>query len=172
MHESYAFEAFAQATPKQREALELAAEGFTSKQIAAELGIAPRTADQRIDALRQHLDGIPRNDLVRLYRSWREICDRTTYGPIPLSPRTAQWPEAEVQREPDLVFHDSLAVDGRMGWEQRRNPMWPGLRPSDLGTGGKLAAVFAAAMLLLMCFALIVATAQGVSALATRFAGS
>lgn len=166
MNESLAFHTFEHATPKQHEALELAADGFTSKQIALALGIAPRTADQRIDALRLQLGGMARNDLVRLYRSWKEACGRATYDPVPLPNRADKRPETQPQKETELVFSDPMAIDGRANWDRPVIRMRPGFGPSELGTGGKLAAVFAAAMLLLMGFALIVATAQGISALA------
>ncbi len=52
-------------TAKQRQAMALAADGLTSKEIARELDISPHSVDKRIDAVRGRLDARPRSQIVR-----------------------------------------------------------------------------------------------------------
>ncbi len=54
-------------TEKQDEALRLACQHLTSKQIAQELNVAPVTIDKRIDAVRVKLGHMPRTDVLRHY---------------------------------------------------------------------------------------------------------
>lgn len=55
-------------TPKQREVLRMVAEGLTSKEIARKLDISESAVNQRIETIRQRLDGLPRSQIARLYR--------------------------------------------------------------------------------------------------------
>ena len=165
MDESRPFEIFDNATEKQLEALELAAEGLTSKQVAQRLNVAPRTIDQRIDTIRKHLGGLPRNDAVRLFRQWRAMCDPTTHDPIPVTGLQDGRAKGAARKEADLVFKDAALIDGRAPWDRPAFRMLPGFGPSDLGTFGKLIAVGVVALFLLVSFSLIVMSAQGIDAL-------
>lgn len=147
---------FGELTEKQRVVLDLATEGFTSKEIARQLDKAPRTVDQRVDSVRAKLGGIPRHELIRNYRHWREaMCDSTTYGPIPLPQRSLHSDQSSRQPEVrNLLFEDALVHDARMPWQ--RSGFWieKGLTPSDLSGWGKMlvvavgaAAIMAAAVL-------------------------
>ncbi|MEZ5681110.1 MAG: LuxR C-terminal-related transcriptional regulator [Erythrobacter sp.] len=156
---------FESATTKQIEALDLAAEGFTSKQIARELEIAPRTADQRIDSVRIKLEGIPRNDLLRAYREWKAICDQTTYDRIPLAEIDLEQ-ALDVQRpRGELEFHDVMTFDGRADWDRGQLRSRPGLRPADLGVGGKLLAMILGAVALLAIAVLLMSFSNGLMSL-------
>lgn len=167
MIESHANKVFEAATEKQLGTLRLAAEGLTSKQIAIELEVAPRTVDQRIDALRARLDGMPRNDLVRCYRRWRAVCDQTTYDPIPV-PNDCPTPSYRRQpKEAELVFQDAMTFDGRASWDKQSDWTRPEIEPFSLSPLKKVLAVIAGALALLMGFALIVATAEGINSLAS-----
>ena len=55
-------------TEKQREVLSLIADNRTSKEIAGFLAITESAVNQRIEAVRARLGGIPRAELARLYR--------------------------------------------------------------------------------------------------------
>ena len=55
-------------TAKQREVVELVAEGLTSKEIARKLGITESAVNQRIEVVRQRLGGISRASIGRIYR--------------------------------------------------------------------------------------------------------
>lgn len=166
MNDAQTIAALENATDKQIEVLDRAADGLTSKQIALELALAPRSVDQRIDNLRQKAGGVPRADLVRVFRRWRETCDRTTCGPIPLTQSIDPEASPHVLKETTLVFEDAFSLDERAPWDRPTFRMRPGWQPSDLSPFAKLAAVMAVAALLLMSFSLIIATAQGIEQLA------
>lgn len=142
-------EAFEAATEKQIEAINLAAEGFTSKQIAIQLGVAPRTVDQRIDAVRAKAGGIPRGDLVRHFRAWKDTCDRTTYDPFPVADPSHFKAKPEVQPEPLLRFNDALTFDERAAWDRKADRLLPEIEPSDLGTESRLLFIAGGAVLIL-----------------------
>ncbi|HEX4847659.1 MAG TPA: helix-turn-helix transcriptional regulator [Novosphingobium sp.] len=55
-------------TDKQREVIALVAEGMTSKEIARKIGISESAVNQRIEVIRQRLDGMSRAQIARLYR--------------------------------------------------------------------------------------------------------
>lgn len=168
MSEQETFDTFNNATPKQIEAITLAAEGLTSKQIALELGVAPRTIDQRIDALRFKLGGITRNDLVRHYRAWRAICDRATYDPFPLTGQIPDPPQMSPQPEAPFLFEDALTFDGRTDWDRKANWLQPGIKPSDLGPGTRLLFIMAGSVLILAGVVLTAAFSNSLADLMSR----
>jgi DNA-binding CsgD family transcriptional regulator len=59
---------FAALTGKQHEVLALVADNRTSKEIAAELGVSESAVNQRIEAVRARLGGLPRAQMAREYR--------------------------------------------------------------------------------------------------------
>lgn len=146
-------------TDKQHEALMMACAHLTSKQIAVKLGVAPVSIDKRIDGVRAKLGYISRVELLHLYQSWQGY-DRTLPEPIILTPQ-APLVEEQVERidEPVYRFEDTLAFDARASWDQPFGYPWPGLRPSELGTGGKLLAILAGAVAILMVVVLSLAVA-------------
>jgi DNA-binding CsgD family transcriptional regulator len=145
-------------TDKQHEALVLACAHLTSKQIAIKLGVAPVTIDKRIDGIRAKLGNISRVELLHLYQMWQDGYDRIVPDPIILplhSPITAQ-------DEPQLAehtyhFEDSLAFDARTSWDRSFGLLRPGIRPSDLGVSGKLLAMLAGSVAILMAVVLSLA---------------
>lgn len=144
------FSVFEKATEKQLEALRLAADGLTSKQIAKQLQVAPRTIDQRIDSVRGKLGGMPRNDLVRYFRAWQKVCGLTTYDPIPLTLPSGNAPNNSSQHDPELIFEDALSFDERAPWDRGRRWLRPEIEPSDLGAGSRLLIIIAGAVLILV----------------------
>jgi DNA-binding CsgD family transcriptional regulator len=156
-------------TEKQVVVLDLVAHGFTSKEIARQLDLAPRTVDQRVDAVRNRLGGISRADVVRRYRSARSICDPTTYDGITIADTSPYGASESRQLENDvLLFEDSLTFDARVPWQRESYRLPPGFSPSDLGTGGKLLFILAGAALIMMVAVLSVAFSNG---LQTMFGG-
>ena len=153
-------------TEKQVVVLDLAAHGFTSKEIARQLDLAPRTVDQRVDAVRNRLGGISRADLVRRYRSSRAICDPTTYDGITIADAPLSGASEARQLENDvLLFEDSLTFDARAPWQREGYRLPPGFSPSDLGTGGKLLFMLAGAALIMAVAVLSVAFSHGLQTL-------
>ena len=160
---------FGQLTEKQRVVLDLVSDGFTSKEIARQIGKAPRTIDQRVDAVRSKLGGVPRNELIRSYRQWRDaICDSTTYGAIPLS--DSHLVEAEISRQPEaenLLFQDSLIHDARMPWQRSGFGIEKRFTPSDLSGIGKVIAVATGAMIIMSVAVLSIAFSSALETLLT-----
>lgn len=151
------FPLFETLTPKQHEALKLAAADLTSKQIALRLGVSPVTIDKRIETVRARLGHIARSDLVRMYILWceergaEETYDQIIGHPIILDGPERCLPETGSQpSDQPLVFEDSLKFDVRASWE--RDPVWlrPGLTPSDLGMSGKVFVMLGGAIAILM----------------------
>jgi DNA-binding CsgD family transcriptional regulator len=73
--------ALASLTAEQRDALRLAAEGYTSKEIGRLLGVSHYAVNTRLDRVRAALGASSRNEAVRLYRA----CDAITYDPADLA---------------------------------------------------------------------------------------
>ena len=145
-------------TEKQFEALDLAASGFTSKEIARKLDISPHSVDKRIDAVRAQLDSIPRNSLVREFRRWNSGCQSTTGDPSPLTDEPFFDPEGGKQPAGEtLVFGDALTFGTQTDWERQSRWLRPGISPSDLGVGWRLLLVLAAAFLAAAAFVLVAA---------------
>ncbi|MGB3473010.1 MAG: LuxR C-terminal-related transcriptional regulator [Erythrobacter sp.] len=130
---------FASLTDKQHEALGLACQHLTSKQIAQELGVAPVTIDKRIDAVRAKLGYLPRLEVLRLYSAWFVQYERMVDDPTILAPSANFPPKLSEQSDGStLVFEDSLVFDARRSWDPATSRLLPGLKPSDLGVAGKL----------------------------------
>lgn len=175
MAPAVAFPVFDSLTQKQHDALRLAALHLTSKQIALQLGVSPVTIDKRIETVRARLGNIPRSDLVRLYVIWCEetdansTYDRTIDDLIILGSPPCDPPRSVSQpTDRTLVFEDSIPFDARASWE--RDPVWlrPGLKPSDLGLGGKLAVMLGGAVAILMIAVLSMACINALMTLIDR----
>lgn len=67
-------------TQRQRDVMELVIQHRTSKEIARDLGIAPNTVDQRINAVRDKLGARDRAEAARMYVQLKSICGESTYG--------------------------------------------------------------------------------------------
>jgi DNA-binding CsgD family transcriptional regulator len=155
-----AFAIFDSLTERQHETLVLASRHLTSKQIAQELGLAPVTIDKRIEAVRARLGSIARSDLLRLYNDWNGLYDQTIDGPIilasPSIERAGPGPQSD---DLALAFEDSLAFDARASWDRKTAWLQPGMKPSDLGVGGKLLAMLIGAVAIMavavLCMAFI-----------------
>jgi DNA-binding CsgD family transcriptional regulator len=70
--------ALASLTDEQRDALRLAAEGYTSKEIGRRLGVSHYAVNTRLDRARAALGASNRTEAVRLYRA----CDAITCDPV------------------------------------------------------------------------------------------
>jgi DNA-binding CsgD family transcriptional regulator len=160
---------FESLTLKQHQTLSLASRHLTSKQIAIELGVAPITIDKRIEAVRAKLGAIPRPDLLRLYGDWSRSYGQPINGSIIL-------PEPQDDREwvapqPDghaFVFEDSLRLDARATWDRPTVWLHPGLKPSDLGVGGKLLVMLLGAVAVLVVAVLMMAFTDALMSLIMR----
>lgn len=71
---------FESLTVKQHEVFELVAENWTSKEIAARLGVTESAINQRIEAVRLRTGFLPRAHVARAYRQFR--AERTASSPV------------------------------------------------------------------------------------------
>lgn len=149
---------FGNLTEKQREALHLAASGYTSKEIARELEISPHSVDKRIDAVRAQLSAMPRQRLVREFREWKEGCHSTTGDPFPVAdpPKKTAMDDPQLTGE-TLVFGDALTFGSHLNRESQARRLRPGISPSDLSTVWRLLLVLGAAFLAAAAFVLVAA---------------
>lgn len=155
---------FESLTAKQHETLRLAANHFTSKQIALELGVAPVTIDKRIEAVRSKLDQLPRVDLLRHYRAWTDGYGQPINDPIILPHPPASTPETGSQAAGQgLRFEDSLTFDVRAPWDRPGTAILPRVKPSDLGMGGKLLFMLGGAIAILAIAILSIAFANAIA---------
>lgn len=153
-------------TEKQDEALRLASQHLTSKQIANQLGIAPVTVDKRIDSVRAKLDFLPRTDVLRHYRAWKEGYGQTIDGPIILTtPDTLSASTSSQPQEPAYFFEDALSFDARSNWDGNLSWMRPRVKLSDLGALGKLAFMIVGAVALMSVAVLSVAFATALGSM-------
>jgi DNA-binding CsgD family transcriptional regulator len=164
-----AFAIFDSLNDKQHETLMLAARHLTSKQIAQQLGLAPVTIDKRIEGVRSRLDGLPRTDLLRLYKEWGDTYDRTINGSIILEPTPSEVPDPwERPSDPALTFGDNLVLDARAPWERQSVWLRPGMKPSDLGVGGKLLAMLLGAVAIMAVAVLCMAFVEALTSMLER----
>jgi DNA-binding CsgD family transcriptional regulator len=155
VHSESVFEAL---TEKQHEALVLACAHLTSKQIAIKLGVAPVTIDKRIDGVRAKLGSLSRVELLHLYQRWQDGYDRIIPDPIIL-PRHSQIAAQDEPQVAEHIYHfeDSVTFDARTSWDRSFGLLRPGIRPSDLGVSGKLLAMLAGSVAILMAVVLSLA---------------
>ncbi len=82
-------------TPEQLQALRLAREGFTSKEIARQLEITRWAVDQRIERARARLGAGDRNEAIRMLGAWERATERPGADlatPAPPSERVVREP--------------------------------------------------------------------------------
>ena len=157
-------------TDKQRETMELLAEGWTSKEIALKLDISESAVVQRIEAIRGKAGGALRKDLARLYREYtNELsigCKQNTGKIFHLS----AWndgPDNEPRNsaEDDLVLGDALTFERNAPWANTRSEprVVPEVLDGDAATLYRLLAAvgLALGMVVLTLVLLAVAEALG-----------
>jgi DNA-binding CsgD family transcriptional regulator len=169
MHSRAAFAVFDSLTEKQHEALALAVQHMTSKQIALELGVAPVTIDKRIEAVRGRLGAISRPDLLRYYGEWCQTYGRAINDPIILPVIGQQGDSSGQQQASSLIaFEDSIPFDARASWDRGIRQLRPGLKPSDLDVTGKLLVMLFGAVAIMMVAVLCMAFADALMSILTR----
>jgi DNA-binding CsgD family transcriptional regulator len=94
-------------TPKQKEVLGYIADGMTSKEIGRKLGISESAVNQRIETIRQRLDGMPRVKIAQLYR--RQSTLLITIPPS--NPLTGKTLQLQAGTEPAQAWSPEGAVD-------------------------------------------------------------
>ncbi|WP_195908635.1 helix-turn-helix transcriptional regulator [Novosphingobium sp. Gsoil 351] len=106
----------ARITPKQREVLRLALVRKSSKEIGRELGIAPRSVDQRLDAARITLGAASRFEAARKFNALVRTSEGLTSEPFLLGESGAER-GGMAGEQPLYVFGDALHFSGGPAWE-------------------------------------------------------
>lgn len=150
-------------TPKQRDVLDLASQHMTSKQIARELDITPKTVDRRIESVRARLDNIPRSDLLRHYSRWLEGGGKSPRAISPLSSLTSEWQGSASQSQTDLTFHDSLVFDNRAEWDRDEGWLRKETKLSNYGPGARVLLILLGAIAIMALAVLTFAASLALS---------
>lgn len=155
---------FESLTLKQASVLDLAIQHMTSKQIARELKITPKTADRRIEGIRSRLGNIPRSDLLRNYSAWLEDGGKSPRGISLLTPASRIDPNPTPQPEVAYKFEDSLVFDERASWDAGSSWQKPEIELEKLGPGVRIVMMLVGAVAIM---ALVVLTFTATTALTT-----
>jgi len=123
-HLNHVFEAL---TDKQKQTIELLAEGWTSKEIATQLGISESAVVQRIENLRAKAGGALRKDLARQYREFAsenlQTCNQITGNNFHLPAWDAATDsQSGNNAEFDLVLGDAMPFESTPPWANRFEP--------------------------------------------------
>lgn len=160
---------FESLTPKQRQTIELLADGRTSKEIASELDISESAAIQRIETLRAKAGGVLRKELARLYRDYAEgdraPCKEVTGNKNHLPPiAPASHSDDGTYADPVLTMSDAVAFERPAPWVSSGEPevVPEALEGANAALNRWLAAVVTAVgMVVLMLVLLAVASELG-----------
>lgn len=156
---------FESLTIKQRETIELLADGRTSKEIAAKLDISESAVIQRIETLRSKFGGVLRKDLARL---WREHRATQPYPYNHVTGNNFQLPPGPESRDnpqrtmagADLFLADAYSFETHQPWSRLDQPkVVPEVLDSENATLYRwvAAALLAIAMVTLLVVLLAVA---------------
>ncbi len=137
------FDILKKITPKQREVLRLTFVGKTSKEIALELGIVPRSVDQRLDAARITLGASTRAEAARKFYDLHRASEGLTSDPFMLG-EVGSDQRGQPGERPLYVFGDALQFHGPSVWKasiSAEHGTWrrfvPGLPSVVSGSGGR-----------------------------------
>ncbi|WP_369026925.1 helix-turn-helix transcriptional regulator [Qipengyuania sp. RANM35] len=154
-------------TEKQCEAIQLVAEGYTSKEVARILSISPKMVDRRIDAVRQKLGGVSRGEAARIYRANYSEGDNSPGGAIPLT-RPEGLDALDASREDAEVF--SFADVGSHAeffeaapWDYPNVSPVPKFELARFGIGARLAMMGGGALLIAVVLLVLIGVANGLN---------
>ena len=154
---------FERLTDKHRAVMDLVCADFEHKEIARQLGISPRTVEQRMAAVREVLGTAGRGSTIRAYRHLQRLCGRATYGPVPLDSSSFGALALASDAGLDPVF--TLARGPSLGdglVTAQPAPMRPGA-DAAWGRVYRFGLIVFIAMCLAGAFALVVASADGLN---------
>lgn len=121
-----------QLTDKQCEALEGVWHRLSSKEIARQLEISPRSVDQRLDAARRILGAADRNEAARIYAAAKQTPYPLTSEQFTVSGNPQQPIDEQHTSGAHHVFEDALSIKERAPWENFEAWSVPEIRPKDL----------------------------------------
>lgn len=127
--------------------MELVSRGYESKQIAPMLGVSPAAVDARIKAACRKLGETDRKEAARVYLAQQGAPQRPIYQPLEVAPLNENQPSPASPQDA-LRFQDA-AFDDRALWDRKSSWHLPDFTPRDLGTAGRLLAIFALVILIM-----------------------
>lgn len=144
-----------QLTDKQCEALEGVWQRLSSKEIARQLDISPRSVDQRLDAARRTLGVTDRNEAARLYAAAKQIPYALTSEQFTVSSEHQSELSEGRTSGSEHVFEDVLTIRERTPWDGFNTWSVSEVKPKDLSPrframfilGGSIGLVFMAGAL-------------------------
>jgi len=156
-------------TSKQVEVLDLLLMHRTTKEIAREIGIAPNTVDQRINAVRDKWGTLNRKDTARLYGQLVELCGKSTYGFSRIDAGSGEGDESDqdLTADPVFVLSDARPMARHPDWFDARVAEPAGLEAFDarFGRAGRVGAVFLLALIMAVTIAATLAIAEALEKL-------
>ena len=163
---------FEKLTPKLREVLRLTLLRKSSKEIGRELGIAPRSVDQRLDAARTILGASNRFEAARIYYDLVCASEGLTSDPFLLGEGGSQQPSGGGEQSL-YVFGDALSFPANAVWENSaevETGTWrrfvPGLPSAASGSGDRIMWIMIGALSILMLVLLGLGVIEGLKGLA------
>lgn len=154
-------------TQKQCEAIQLVAEGYTSKEAARLLSIAPKMVDRRIDAVRQKFGGVSRNEAARLFRADYMEGEFLPRGSSPLTQNQSSEALGNRREDSDLLpFADAGAHSEFLEiapWDYRAVTPVPKIELARLGIGARLAMIGGGSLILAAIFLMLIGVANGLN---------
>lgn len=152
-------------TNKQRDAIALVAQGFTSKEAARMLNIAPATFDRRIEVVRKKFGNVGRPEAARIYRAATDVkIDRYEPLPLPYQADDRSHDGCRLEAEP-LIFADAASFVERAPWDRDLREPVPGIDPSRFNAASRLTLMLAGAVLIAAIALLTVGIMEGLAGL-------
>jgi DNA-binding CsgD family transcriptional regulator len=156
-------------TAKQREAISLVANGYTSKEAARILDITPKVFDRRVDVVRRRLGDITRAEAAREFREHFSMGETFPREPFPLHPTTPRQSEhAHRSGGENLAFASPATFVERAPWEEFTVGSLPEIEPAQLGIRARLFAVVIGAIGMTAILLLLLGIVNGLDALVFR----
>lgn len=154
----------AELTEKHREVLDRLLDHKSSKQIGYELGISPKTVDQRILAAAKKLGTTDRRSTARAYAQHRQAWERTPY-PFSYVPQPDETPD-EDDREAEVAafsLGDSQVFHRHAPWGMTQPTVLPGMFHGPSGTVSRLAVIVGLAIAMLVAAMVGLGVAQALT---------
>ena len=150
-------------TSKQSEALALAAEQKSSKEIAIELNISPHSVDKRLDEARRRLGVGTRREAVRIHR---EATGERVTGEATTVTNSANSSDKENDERTSAVFtfSDAEPYPQIAPWNSL-TPIVPKIRPDRIGSGMRIGLILAGALMIVILALLLLSIAEGLETL-------
>lgn len=154
-------------TPKQSEALALAAEHKSSKEIARELNISPHSVDKRLDEVRRRLGVDTRREAVRVHHEEIGI----TTGECSTGDASTVTEPAEASHKPSVdrndalfTFADAEPYSQPAPWTYSL-PVVPKIRPDQIGSVARVGLILLGALAIVILALLLLSIAEGLKTL-------